>query len=54
MNENLSKWTTAKGIDFGVIEWVKCGTFRWLGHKLRLNLNVYAKIDYLVKLKAEM
>jgi len=44
--ENFGMGATAKGVDCGVVEWVKCGTLRWFGHMVRMNENEFVKRVY--------
>jgi len=41
--DNFVMGTTTKGIDCGVVEWVKRGTLRWFGHVVRMNENEFVK-----------
>ena len=38
--------TTARGVDCGVVEWVKRGTLRWFEHVERRNENEFVKRVY--------
>ena len=38
--------TTGKGIDCGVVEWVKPRSLRWFGHMLKMNENKFVKRLY--------
>lgn len=35
-NERLGVGLTVKGMDCGVVEWVKRGTLQWFGHIMRM------------------
>lgn len=40
-------------MNFGVFEWVKCGTLRWFGHMVKMNMNsMRARWREMVSMKA--
>ena len=39
--ESFGMGATAKGIDCGVVEWVKCGTPKWFRHVMRLYMSKF-------------
>ena len=43
MYENFGMSVTPKKINYGVTEWVKCGTLRWFEHIVRINEYEFVK-----------
>ncbi len=43
MYERFGMSVTAKGVECGVVEWVKRGALRWFGHVMRMKENEFVK-----------
>ncbi len=46
MYEQFGMAVTANGVECGVVEWVKRGALRWLGHVMRMGENEFVNRVY--------